>query len=248
MCVKRVSFCLLIIWSAIGCGSSGAEELRTTDGRIFQEVTVTKVEPDGLSIRHSTGTAKLPVLSLPDDVRRQHGLDPDKAAAYEKAKKYAELDAVLKAARVKEQAKEKPLPKSFVVEPPAAEDIAIRLQPQAEIKEERAARLRVELFAEDEIAEILKGMSVRARLQVTWQRPDYDSAATEHFRVIVSDAAGKVIHRLTPDYRAPKQAEEGVYVNGIAVDLEQELGDEFRVRVVDWNANVYADFKVRCES
>lgn len=231
-------------------GMAGAEDLTTTEGRTFQEVTVTKVEPDGLSIRHSSGTAKLPVAALPEEVRRRHDLDPAKAEAYtkEKNRKFAELDAMLRAAKDKEQAKQTPaakLPKSFIVTPASSEDISLRLQPQAQLKQELAARLRVELHGEDEIAEILGSMETKARLQVNWQRPDYDSAATEYFRVIVSDSAGKVILRVTPDYRAPKQAGEGIYVNGIAVDLDQDLGAEFRVRVVDWNESIYADFKVR---
>ncbi|QJE94844.1 hypothetical protein [Luteolibacter luteus] len=235
------------------CGYVKSEDLTTTDGRTFHEVSVTKVEPDGLSIRHSTGTAKLPVASLPEEVRSRHDLDAEKAAAYEKAKarKYAELEAMLRAAREKEQAKQTPppvkLPKAFVVAPAEGEGLEIRLQSQAEVKNERAVKLRVELYREDEIAEILGAMEVKARLMVNWQRPDYDSASAEHFRVIVSDAGGNVIQRVTPEYRAPKQAGDGVYVNGIAVDLNQDLGEEFRVRVVDWNANGYADFQVRCE-
>ena len=174
----------------------------------------------------------------------------DRARAESQAKegnsKYAELDAALQAAKEKELAKKrKDLAGSFTVAPESAEGISLRVLPQALIKEEMAERWRMELFREDEIARKLESVTTVARLLVTWRRPDYDSAAAEHFKVIVSNPAGKVILRHTPDYRAPKQAGEDVYLNQIAVNLGAEIGNEFRVRVVDGNQKVYADFVVK---
>ena len=238
--------CLISLCLAAG-GLAAAADLTTTDGKTYKEVSVTKVEPDGLSISHETGTVKLPFIKLPVEVQRQYGYDPAKAEAYAKEQKqqWAELQAALAAAKEREAAKKRVvLAKAFTVTPKSAEGISLLVQTRAQVDEERAAGLRVELYSEEEIARKLKASTVTARLVVTWQRAAYDAASTEHFKLIVSDGAGKVLERVSPDYRAPKQAGEEEYVNGMSLSMNYDA-EEFRVRVVDANLKVHADFVVR---
>jgi hypothetical protein len=225
-----------------------AEDLTTIEGKTYKGVAVTKVEPDGLSLSHETGTVKIPFAKLPEEVQRQHGFDPVKADAYAKEQKrrWAELQAAIEAAKEKEAAaKRAAIARGFTVTPKSAEGISLVAQSRAQVHEERAAGLRVELYREDEIARMLKESRLKGRLQVTWRRDDYDGAATEYFRVIVTDASGKVLERVSPEYRAPKQSGETDYANGTNLDMEYDAGEEFRVRVVDRNLKVHADFTVR---
>ncbi len=225
-----------------------AVDLTTTEGKIYKGATVTKVEPDGLSISHETGTVKIPFVKLPEEVRREHGYDAAKADAYmqEQKQRWAELQAALAAAKEREAAaKQAAIAKEFTVSPKSAEGISLVARSRAQVHEERAERLRVELYSEEEIDRMLKQSPLKGQLQVIWRRPDYDGAAAEHFRVIVTDSNGKVRERVTPEYRAPKQAGETEYVSGTSIDMEYDAGDEFRVRVVDRNSKVHADFTVR---
>lgn len=65
-------------------------KLTTLKGREYLAVTVSKVEPDGLRIRHESGTAKLLFQDLPEDVRTKYDYDP---AAGEHFRKQAEAKA-----------------------------------------------------------------------------------------------------------------------------------------------------------
>ena len=234
----------------VSLGTSGlaaAEDLSTTDGKSYTNVTVTKVEPDGLSITHDTGSAKVPFAKLSEALQKKYSYDPVKAEAYakEQAQRRAELDGILQAAREKEAAQQRAnQEESYTVSPAIAEGISLRMQSRAQVKEERVARWRMELFRDDEIQRMLADSPPQARLMVMWKRPEYDAAAAENFRVIISNADGTVRSRTDLEYRSPKQTGEGDYMNANSVDLK-EVPDEFRVRVVDGNLKVFADFVVR---
>ena len=63
----------------------GSNDLATTDGQIYRQVQVRKIEPDGLTIRHEAGLAKLVFPLLPEDWQKKYEYDPQKAAAYRRA-------------------------------------------------------------------------------------------------------------------------------------------------------------------
>ncbi len=73
---------LFILFTASLSLSALAEDLTTTDGRIFTAYKITKVDPDGICIMHESGTAKIPFAKLPEALQKQHGYDPAKAAAF----------------------------------------------------------------------------------------------------------------------------------------------------------------------
>jgi hypothetical protein len=53
----------------------------TSDGTTYQNVTVTKIDPDIVSITHSLGVAHVPIANLPPDIQKQLNYDPAVAAA-----------------------------------------------------------------------------------------------------------------------------------------------------------------------
>ena len=57
----------------------------TADGVIYSNVTFGTVTPSSVTIRHSTGVAKVPLAKLPVEVQKQLGYDPLKAAEYQAA-------------------------------------------------------------------------------------------------------------------------------------------------------------------
>jgi len=58
------------------------DELVTLDGKFYQAVTVRKVEPDGISILHKTGSAKVPFDKLSEELQMKYGYDEAAAADY----------------------------------------------------------------------------------------------------------------------------------------------------------------------
>jgi hypothetical protein len=60
------------------------DQLATVDGKTYDAVTIRKVEPDGLSILHAAGTAKVPFEKLSADLQTKYGYDKEAAAEHRK--------------------------------------------------------------------------------------------------------------------------------------------------------------------
>ena len=60
---------------------SPAFEITNKDGKVYRDVTITKVEPDALAITYSDGVAHISYDKLPADLQRKY-FDPAKVAAY----------------------------------------------------------------------------------------------------------------------------------------------------------------------
>jgi hypothetical protein len=59
-----------------------AEDFKTIDGQEYKDVSVSRVEPDGLVLITSTGISKIYFAELPKDVQERFHYDPAKAAAF----------------------------------------------------------------------------------------------------------------------------------------------------------------------
>ena len=67
-------------------------DIVTTTGKSYSDVIVQRVEPDGISIKHSAGIVKLFVAELPPDVLEKYKLNAESARQYQ-ADKNAALQA-----------------------------------------------------------------------------------------------------------------------------------------------------------
>ena len=72
--------------------SAFSVDITTINGKTYSNVTVQRVEPDGISIKHSAGIIKLFANELPQDIREQYGLTPEAAKRYQ-AQRSAALQA-----------------------------------------------------------------------------------------------------------------------------------------------------------
>ena len=75
-----------------------AEDLTLTNGTVYKNITVTKVDPDGLRIIHSDGGGKVLFTQLPEATQQKYHYDPaaaQKFAAAQEAKKRADLERAL---------------------------------------------------------------------------------------------------------------------------------------------------------
>lgn len=71
----------------------GSNDLAAADGRIYRNVQVRKIEPDGLTLRHEAGLTKVAFPLLPEDWQRKYEYDPQQAARYERATAAARAQA-----------------------------------------------------------------------------------------------------------------------------------------------------------
>jgi hypothetical protein len=72
-----------------------ADDFKTLAGKEYKNVTVSRVEPDGIVLTGKSGISKVYFTELPKDVQKRFGYDPGKAADYS-AQQNAGLEQVRK--------------------------------------------------------------------------------------------------------------------------------------------------------
>jgi hypothetical protein len=75
--MKVLMFLMLCFASVIR-----ADDFKTIDGKEYKNVTVKRVEPDGIVLITSVGISKVYFTELPKDVQVRFGYDPQRATAY----------------------------------------------------------------------------------------------------------------------------------------------------------------------
>jgi hypothetical protein len=59
-----------------------ADDFRTIDGREYKNVTVSRVEPDGIVLKSKSGISKVYFIELPPEVQKRFHYDVANATAY----------------------------------------------------------------------------------------------------------------------------------------------------------------------
>jgi thiol-disulfide isomerase/thioredoxin len=82
--MKSVAFLLLCITSV-----AFADDFKTTRGREYKNVSVSRIEPDGIVLKTKSGISKIYFVELPKDVQERFHYNPANAAAYSAAQGFA---------------------------------------------------------------------------------------------------------------------------------------------------------------
>jgi hypothetical protein len=69
-----------------------AEDWKTTDGTVYKDVRVVRVEDDAITIIYSDGGALVPLFKLPHDLQDRYNYDPAKAKAAAEARSKADVE------------------------------------------------------------------------------------------------------------------------------------------------------------
>ena len=72
----------LAIVAALFVSIALGNDFKTIDGKEYKNVTVSRVEPDGLVLSSKSGIAKVYFPELPKEVQQRFNYDPEKAAQY----------------------------------------------------------------------------------------------------------------------------------------------------------------------
>ncbi|GAA5496412.1 hypothetical protein Rhal01_02595 [Rubritalea halochordaticola] len=116
------------------------DSLTLKDGKGYRSVTVTKVSPDGITLMHAEGMAKVGYEKLPEELQKQlGGFDAAKAEAYRKQQqeKQKQISAALNA--YNEAGEER---KQLILDQRLEKRIAKELSEQ-ELREKRPCQLKV---------------------------------------------------------------------------------------------------------
>jgi chromosome segregation ATPase len=86
----------ILLFLTVCCMSIAlADDFKTNAGKEYKNVTVSRIEPDGVIVTGKSGISKIYFTELPKDVQQRFGYDPQKAADYS-AQQSAGLDQVRK--------------------------------------------------------------------------------------------------------------------------------------------------------
>jgi hypothetical protein len=70
------------IFAALSASIVLADDFRTLNGKEYKNATVTRVEPDGVTIKFHGGIVKVPFTDLNEELRRKYNYDPDAAKQF----------------------------------------------------------------------------------------------------------------------------------------------------------------------
>ena len=87
----KALFFLIVCLAAVAL----ADDLKTNAGKEYKNVTVSRVEPDGIVVTGKSGISKIYFTELPKDVQERFGYDSQKASDYS-AQQSAGLEQVRK--------------------------------------------------------------------------------------------------------------------------------------------------------
>ena len=97
MTTRQTSMATIVICAMLTSLYAVAADIRTTDGRAYTNAAISRVEPDGVSLRTSSGIQKVFFSEMDDSSRAQFNHNPNAAAEY--ARKQAQGQAAFHAAQ-----------------------------------------------------------------------------------------------------------------------------------------------------
>ena len=77
---RRVKYCGTLILAVLFASLALSEDFKTTQGKVYKDATVSRVEADGIELKTKTGISKVYFTELPQDVQeRFHWAKPEAA-------------------------------------------------------------------------------------------------------------------------------------------------------------------------
>ena len=84
----------LLALSVLASAEDQKITITTTDGRKFENVTVSRVEPNGLVLMTDSGIEKVPFTALAFELQKKFGYDPAKASIFQAEQQKADQERV----------------------------------------------------------------------------------------------------------------------------------------------------------
>lgn len=81
----------LLACAVVGAAEDKFDKIVTSDGTEYTSVTVMEVEPDRLTLMHSSGVVKVEFKDLPEDIQKKYGYEPEKASQHIQEREAQEL-------------------------------------------------------------------------------------------------------------------------------------------------------------
>jgi hypothetical protein len=73
---------VLAVWILSFAAAAFPEDFKTVNGKEYKDVTITRVEPDGIVVKTKSGITKVSFAELPKEVQERFHYDQQRASAY----------------------------------------------------------------------------------------------------------------------------------------------------------------------
>jgi len=77
---QKMTIAILATLSAISLAF--ADDFKTVNGKEYKNATVTRVEPDGITVKFSGGLVKIPFTELPEELKGKYHYNPEEARKF----------------------------------------------------------------------------------------------------------------------------------------------------------------------
>jgi hypothetical protein len=138
--MRRMKRCqaALAILAALSASIALADDFKTIDGKEYKNAKVSRVDPDGIVLRTSSGISKIYFTELPKEVQERFHYDPEKGSEFTSQTKES-IDALLRQRREEAQKRAEETEKYWserarIKSQQKAEQRAAEQQRQAEIQ------------------------------------------------------------------------------------------------------------------
>jgi hypothetical protein len=75
---RRVKYCGILILAVLFASLALSEDFKTTNGKVYKDATVSRIEADGIQLKTKAGISKVYFAELPQDVQeRFHWAKPE---------------------------------------------------------------------------------------------------------------------------------------------------------------------------
>jgi len=82
----------LAILAVLSASLALAEDFKTTNGKLYKDATISRVEADGIVLRTKTGISKVYFIELPKDVQERFQPSPAKTIAAKREREPIKLE------------------------------------------------------------------------------------------------------------------------------------------------------------
>jgi len=210
-----------------------ADDVKTLDGKEYKAVTVSRIEPDGITVVTDSGIEKILFINLPQDLQKKYGYNPVKQkemiAAYSEAQKQRMLDNLRNHGLTTDSEND-------------SGDIEIRRLPYKDLVDDEMTKARNLVLNQVDTQKLLSKIPPFGYIIFNIERPTMEEVESKHFTIIIFDRNGRELSRDTDDGRIELSGGKKRWTNHIVIAIPKNGDFPWRIRVVDGFRNKYYDF------
>jgi hypothetical protein len=241
-----------------------ADDFKTINGKEYKNVTVSRVEPDGVVVTFSGGIVKIPFTELSPEIQKKYGYDAAAAIDFQKqayeagvarAREIAEAQTKkqqqqsnLSRAATSSQLRQSGGSAHFKVEPIDARLGAYKLTYKSaeELADKQQAIAQGLMLSEEQRNARISLIPQGGEITLIHRGSDIYSTMTKNLTVIVTDKQGNEILRKTGNDNIPEPSERG-WIAAMIVALQQPIDEPVTVYVVNNNSGYREQFRIQRE-